>query len=202
MSEQNPNQLDCQMYKDRMYGYYPDIITNLTEFKAILDAEYPEFCQLKGERDRVLRNAWFETMEESRIVEWEQFLGIDPLENSTLDDRRESITARVYGGYKLNTESISTIVSMFTRGGAESWFEDSTIFVRIYPPPGNKQYKFENVESELKRRKPAHLDIDVRRGYATWEEIKNNFTSWQDVKDSFETWDDVRYYVAPQEGGN
>lgn len=198
MSEQQ----DCLMYRNRMFGYYPDIIKNLKEFQAVIDAEYPEFCQLKIERGRVLSNAWMETMQEDRISQWEQWLSISPLPDSTLQDRRETIMARVYGGYKLNTESISNIVSMFTRGGAESWFEDSTIHVRIYPPPGNKQYKFENVETELTRRKPGHLDIDVRRGYATWEEIKDNFTSWQDVKDNFETWDDIRYYVAPQEGGS
>lgn len=195
-------QLDCLMYRNRMFGYYPDVIKNLKEFQAVIDAEYPEFCQLKIERGRVLNNAWMETMQEDRISQWEQWLSISPLPDSTLQDRRETIMARVYGGYKLNTESISNIVSMFTRGGAESWFEDSTIYVRIYPPPGNKQYKFENVEAELTRRKPGHLDIDVRRGYATWEEIKDNFTSWQDIKDSFETWDDIKYYVAPQEGGN
>lgn len=190
------------MHCERMLNYYPEIVKKIKEFPAMVQAKCPEMGFLSEERAKILNNAWMLTMDETRVKQWERLLGIVPLPDSTLEDRRETIAARVYGGYKLNTESIRAIVNIFTQSGCRSYFRDSTIYVIIYPPSGDKTYKFENVETELTRRKPAHLDINVKRGYATWGEIKDNFTSWQDVKDNFESWDDVKYYVAPQEGGN
>ena len=194
MSEQDP----CLIYKNRMINYYPNIVKQIKEIQSIVDAEYPEFCELDTERDVVLANAWLSTMDESRILQWEQILHITPLEDSTLQDRREVIIARIFGGFKLNTQSIENIVHMFTNGYAGSWFKDSTIYVIVYPPQGNKQYKFENVEAELMRRKPAHLNMVVDRGYPYWQDIYDYMDDWQDVMDTCETWDDVKMYPPPR----
>lgn len=190
------------MHCERMWNYYPEIVKKIKEFPAMVQAKCPEMGFLSEERAKILNNAWMLTMDETRVKQWERLLGIVPLPDSTLEDRRETIAARVYGGYKLNTESIRAIVNIFTQSGCRSYFRDSTIYVIIYPPSGDKTYRFENIENELWRRVPAHLNLNVSRSYVTWGEIKDNFTSWQDVKDNFETWDDVKYYVAPQEGGN
>lgn len=194
MSEQEP----CLIYRNRMINYYPNIVKQIKEIQGIVDAEYPEFCELDTEREVVLTNAWLSTMDESRILEWEQILHITPLEDSTLQDRREVIIARIFGGFKLNTQSIENIVHMFTNGYAGSWFKDSTIYVIVYPPQGNKQYKFENVEAELMRRKPAHLNMIVDRGYPYWQDIYDYMDDWQDVMDTCETWDDVKMYPPPR----
>lgn len=194
MSEQDP----CLIYKNRMINYYPNIVKQIKEIQSIVDAEYPEFCELDTEREVVLTNAWLSTMDESRILQWEQILHITPLEDSTLQDRREVIIARIFGGFKLNTQSIENIVHMFTNGYAGSWFKDSTIYVIVYPPQGNKQYKFENVEAELMRRKPAHLNMVVDRGYPYWQDIYDYMDDWQDVMDTCETWDDVKMYPPPR----
>ena len=180
------------MHCERMWNYYPEIVKKIKEFPAMVQAKCPEMGFLSEERVKILNNAWMLTMDETRVKQWERLLGIVPLPDSTIEDRRETIAARVYGGYKLNTESIRAIVNIFTQSECRSYFRDSTIYVIIYPPSGDKTYKFENVETELTRRKPAHLDINVKRGYATWGEIKDNFTSWQDVKDNCESWDDVK----------
>lgn len=190
------------MHCERMWNYYPEIVKKIKEFPAMVQAKCPEMGFLSEERAKILNNAWMLTMDETRVKQWERLLGIVPLPDSTLEDRRETIAARVYGGYKLNTESIRAIVNIFTQSGCRSYFRDSTIYVIIYPPSGDKTYRFENIENELWRRVPAHLNLNVSRSYVTWGEIKDNFTSWQDVKDNFETWDDVKYYAAPQEGGN
>ena len=195
MSEQDP----CLIYKNRMINYYPNIVKQIKEIQGIVDAEYPEFCELDNEREVVLANAWLSTMDESRILQWEQILHITPLEDSTLQDRREVIIARIFGGFKLNTQSIENIVHTFTNGYAGSWFKDSTIYVIVYPPQGNKQYKFENIEAELMRRKPAHLNMIVDRGYPYWQDIYDYMDDWQDVIDTCETWDDVKMYPPPRQ---
>lgn len=183
------------MYRERMNSYYPQVIQAITDFQAIIDSEYPEFEELSEQRDRIINDAWLLTMGEERIVEWEHVLGIKPLENSSIDDRRETVIARIKGQGKLNTALISSIVNTFTGGTANSWIEDSVLYVEITPPPNNKSFQFANVEQELSRKVPAHLGFQVSRNYYEWKDIANSYATWQDVYNNFDTWNDVYLFV-------
>lgn len=183
------------MYRKRMNSYYPQVIQNIREFQAIIDGEYPEFESLEMANERVLNDAFLPTMSESRIEQWEQMLGISPLEDSTVDDRRDTIIARIRGQGKLNTALINTIVKTFTGGTANSWVKDSVLYVEITPPPENKSYQFANVEQELSNKLPAHMELQVSRNYYEWGAIKNTHSTWQEVSNNFETWTDVFLFI-------
>lgn len=184
------------MYKERMNGYYPQVVKAITEFQAIIDSEYPEFEDLAEGRSRVIDDAYLTTMSIQRVEQWENILGIKPRANSSVSDRRENIVARIRGQGKLNTELINSIVNAFTGGTANSWVADSVLYVEITPPPNNKQFNFSNVERELSLKVPAHMGVNVSRNYLEWSEIKNKYATWQNVKDSFGTWYDV-YIFSP-----
>ncbi len=186
------------MYRERMNSYYPNVIQSILEFKAIIDCEYPEFDALAETRDSVLSNAYLLTMDESRIEQWEQILNIKPQVGSSVDDRRETIVARIRGQGKLNTELINNIVRTFTGGDAKSWVKDSVLYVVITPPPNNKQYQFANVEQELKAKVPAHLGFNVSRNYFSWNEVIAEHPTWQDIKDNFNNWEEVYLFVPFQ----
>ena len=134
-------------------------------------------------------------MSDDRIEQWENMLGIQPIEGSSVSDRRETVIARIRGQGKLNTELINIIVSTFTGGTANSWVKDSVLYVEVTPPPNNKQYQFLNVEQELKNKIPAHLGLRVERNYYTWEEIENTHATWGDVESNFDKWEDVLLFV-------
>jgi hypothetical protein len=185
------------MYKDRMINYYPSVVSAITEFQAIIDAEYPVFEDLAKAREKVLNDAFLTTMGETRIAQWEQILNITPIKDSTLEDRRDTIIARIRGQGKLNTDTINAIVNTFTGGTAVSWVENSCLYVEITPPPNNKSYQFANVEQELKAKIPAHLGFNVRRNYYEWEDVLDNQILWQTVYD-IGTWDNV-YLLLPSE---
>lgn len=183
------------MYKERMLGYYPQVIREIFEFQAIIDAESEQMQAQSDGRDAVMNQSYLTTMGETRIKQWEKALGITPIQDSSLEDRRDTIVARIRGQGKLNEALISSIVNAFTGGKAKSWVENSTLYVEITPPPGNKQYQFANVEQELNKKLPAHLGLSVNRSYVDWNKIKSTFTTWQNVKDSFDTWEDVYLYI-------
>jgi hypothetical protein len=182
-----------------MNDYYPQVVQNISEFKAIIDAEYPEFELKSNAITRVTNDAHLSTMSLERVEQWERILGISQLEGSTLDDRRETIIARIRGQGKLNTSLINSIVNVFTGGTANSWVEGSTLYVEITPPPNNKQFKFANVEQELKNKVPSHLGFNITRRYTTWGELKDMFKTWGDVHNELPTWMDV-YLLAPPRG--
>lgn len=178
------------VYKDRMINYYPQVVSAITEFQAIIDAEYPLFEELAKARGQVLNDAYLTTMGETRMAQWENILGITPLQGSSIEDRRDTILARIRGQGKLNTEVINAIVNTFTGGTAISWVEDSCLYVEITPPPDNKSYRFENVEQELKKKIPAHLGFNVKRNYYEWQDVLDKQVLWQTVYDLGE-WETV-----------
>lgn len=183
------------MYRERMNSYYPQVIRNISEFKAIVDAEYPEFEQLAEGVNRITDDSYFSTMSEDRVIEWEAILGIKPIEGSSISDRRETIIARIRGQGKLNTSLINSIVNVFTGGTANSWIEDSILYVEITPPPKSKQFQFANVEQELKKKIPAHLGFNISRNYFTWGDITETFGTWNAMYEVLPTWEDVYLFV-------
>ena len=183
------------MYRKRMNDYYPQVIQSILDFQAIIDAEYPEFEKLEETNDRILSDAYLLTMTESRVKEWEEMLGIPPLEDSTIDDRRDTVVARIRGQGKLNSKLINTIVNTFTGGTANSWIENNTLYVEITPSKNNKQFRFENVEQEIANKIPAHMGYNISRNYYDWNNLKTNFATWGDVKSTVETWTDIYLFV-------
>lgn len=184
-------------YNEQMLNYYPEIIKAIREFQVLIESQSLQVEELHTELTRLLSNAYVSDADEFRIEQWERFLGINPLPQGEDDletwlaDRRETILARLYKVEKLNTKSISDIVSIFTGGTAKSYFKDSTIYVLIYPPKDNKQFKFTNVEQELSKKIPAHLMFQVDRNYYTWLQVKENNNTWGDVKNTYDSWEEV-----------
>lgn len=184
-------------YNEQMLNYYPEIIKAIREFRVLVETQSIEVTEMHKELTNILSNAYISTADEVTIKKWERMLGIIPLPQGEddmetwLEDRRETILARLYTTEKLNTKTISDIVSIFTGGIAVSYFKDNTVNVLIYPPAGSKQFKFENVEQELRKKIPAHLQFNVERNYYTWSQIVGNHATWQDVKSSFANWEEV-----------
>lgn len=182
-------------YNERMINYYPQVIQAIKEFQAIVYCESEKIDDLAKGVQRVIDDAYLTTMSKERIEQWENVLGIRPLENSTESDRRDTIIARIRGQGKLNSELINTIVNTFTGGSANSWIKDSILYVEVTPSPTNKQYRFENVEQELAKKVPAHLGFNVKRNYYTWGEIEVTHPTWGDVESAFDKWEDVLLFV-------
>lgn len=186
--------------EERMINYYPDVLKSILEYQAIMYTEGAEIDLLKERTEQLVNDAYMETMGEERTRQWEKVFGITPSPDSTLQDRRNVILARRRGVGKLNSKKIESIVNAFTKGSAITLFRNGVIIVRVLPPPNNEQYRFPDVENELRRRRPAHLDLEVSKYYSSWLEVATEFTDWNDLLASFASWKEVKEYV-PDEGG-
>lgn len=180
----------------QMLDYYPEIIKVITEFQALMRTEGFEIDLLHDNLDFVYDDAFLNTMSESRVMEWEESLNINPLSTDSLEQRRDDVIAKLRGTNKLNTQSIAEIVQAYTQGTCTSHLEDGVLTVEIKPPAENKEFRFSAIEAELSKRIPAHIKLNVIRDYATWGDIKTNFSSWTAISER-DDWFDVKAYVAP-----
>lgn len=184
-------------YNEHMLNYYPEIIKGILDFQSLIKTQSLQVEEMHKELTKILSNAYIEGADESKLAEWERLLGITPLPQGEddletyLSDRRETIMARLYKVEKLNTKSISDIVNIFTGGSATSYFKNGTIHINISPPKDNKQYKFANVEQELRDKIPAHLMFEVTREYYTWLQTKSSHATWGDVNSNFDNWEEL-----------
>ena len=182
---------------ERMFSYWPEAIQQILEFQALIKPEGFEVDFLSNDIDLAVNEAYLLTMGEERIADWEKALGISVSPGDTIEDRRDTVIARIRGQGKLNTTLIDAIVSAFTGGTAISYVENSTLYVKITPPPTNKQYKFDNVVRELEKKVPAHLGLVVTRNYATWSEVKDNYADWNTIN-QLTNWEELMLWIAPQ----
>lgn len=182
---------------ERMLNYYPEVIKKILEFQAFIKSEGFEVDFLKNDIELSVNEAYLTTMGEERISEWEKALGLEYSADDTLEDRRDAIIARIRGQGKLNTALINSIVSAFTGGTAESFIENSTLVVKIQPPPDSKVYKFYNVTRELSKKIPAHLGLLVTKDYATWGQVAENYTCWEAIS-QLDSWEELMLYLPPQ----
>jgi hypothetical protein len=186
-------------YNEQMLNYYPEVISAIREFRELIKTQSLQVEEMHDALTKILADAYVLDAGEERISQWESLLGITPLlqgedtMETWLSDRRETILARLYNVEKLNSKTISDIVSIFTGGTATSRFENGTIYVVIDLPTGNKQYKFENVEQELRKKIPAHLMLSVSPSYFTWGEVFSKNATFGDILNNHNGWDDVLY---------
>lgn len=181
------------MYRERMIGYYPKVIQSIEEFQAIVDSEYPEIEDIKNNTERVISDAYLTTMSSERVTEWEKLLSIRPVEGATLEGRRDSVIARIRGQGKLNTKLIKTIVSTFTGADCDTWIENSTLNILLYPSRDNKEYVLDNLVQEISMKVPTHLGLRITKAWQTWDNVNSQHANWQGVKSIYGTWEDVLY---------
>lgn len=177
-----------------MLNYYPEVIKIIKEYQALVNAMGFEIDFLKCNFNLSFNDAFLTTMGEERVIQWERALGIVPSDDSTLADRRTAITARLQSAFKLNSNSIDNLVRTMSGYSSASHFKDSCIYVEINTPSGDRTVSFPEIESELLRRVPAHLQLNVTRKYATWRDVKNNLNSWKELYETFPNWDELKFH--------
>lgn len=181
---------------DRMKGYLPPYWLEYREMVAILEAEGIELDSLNTESEFILTDAFILEMRESRILEWEKWLGLPP--TGTLMDRRLAILNYFAVISKLTKESIQAIVSQLYNGArAIVRFKDSTIKITIKPLPEHdtEDIDFQLLLNQLERRKPCHISLYADRYIGTWGEVNLGFQTWGAVKGLRSTWQDVYDFI-------
>lgn len=180
--------------------YLPIILQDIAEYNALSTAESPFTSDLEERADRLVEDSFLTTMSESRLIEWENALGIIPT-NSSIEQRRSVLLSRFRGIGKLNKSLIQAIVKAFTGGTASVTFETGLIRVKVAPPGSTFQdFSTESLRDELYKRKPAHLLLNVELAYITWEQVKSNYSSWSDIAKTFADWEELSVYYITQEG--
>ena len=176
----------------KMIGWYPTTVVAVDALRAVNDVVGHELDNARARGALLNNNAFLFWMDESRLAEWENALEIDVPENSTVEERRNVIIAKIRGQNKFNVSNIKSIVKTFTGGDAEVNIADGVISVKVLPPNNGQLYNQSALVWELKNKIPAHMQLNIERYYSTWGDVKNNETSWQGIRSGYTNWDALK----------
>lgn len=176
----------------KMIGWYPTTVVAVDALRAVNDVVGHELDNARARGALLNNNAFLFWMDESRLAEWENALEIDVPENSTVEERRNVIIAKIRGQNKFNVSNIKSIVKAFTGGDAEVTVADGVISVKVLPPNNGQLYNQSALVWELKNKIPAHMQLNIERYYSTWGDVKNNETSWQSIRSGYTNWDALK----------
>ena len=176
----------------KMIGWYPTTVVAVDAMRAVNDVVGHELDNARARGALLNNNAFLFWMDESRLAEWENALEIDVPENSTVEERRNVIVAKIRGQNKFNVSNIKSIVKTFTGGDAEVTVADGVISVKVLPPNNGQLYNQSALVWELKNKIPAHMQLNIERYYSTWGDVKNNETSWQSIRSGYTNWDTLK----------
>ena len=176
----------------KMIGWYPTTVVAVDALRAVNDVVGHELDNARARGALLNNNAFLFWMDESRLAEWENSLEIDVPENSTVEERRNVIIAKIRGQNKFNVSNIKSIVKTFTGGDAEVTIADGVISVKVLPPNNGQLYNQSALVWELKNKIPAHMQLNIERYYSTWGDVKNNETSWQSIRSGYTNWDALK----------
>lgn len=172
----------------KMIGWYPPMVVAVDTLSAVNDVVGHELDHARARGAMLNNNAFLFWMDESRLAEWEKALGLTVSEDSTLDERRNVIIAKIRGQNKFSVSVIKSIVKTFTGGDAEVTVVDGVVTVKVLPPDDGQLYNLAALTWELKNKIPAHMLLNIERYYSTWGDVKDNETSWQTIRNGYNTW--------------
>lgn len=176
----------------KMIGWYPSAVIAVDTLRAVNDVVGHELDNARARGALLNNNAFLFWMDESRLEEWENALEIDVPENSTVEERRNVIIAKIRGQNKFNVSNIKSIVKTFTGGDAEVTVADGVISVKVLPPNNGQLYNQAALIWELKNKIPAHMQLNIERYYSTWGDVKNKETSWNSIRSGYTNWDALK----------
>ena len=179
----------------KLIEYLPNFLKDIKDFKEIFNSLDVELNKIDNSFDYIINQASIMDADEKRIEQWEEFLRIEKQGN--LYQRKLYIIATLTSVGKLNKTKIQDIVNIYTNGGgAEVEFKNSTIMIKVKPPMGTEDFRFDDIQRTIEVMKPAHLGLSIVRFYPFWQLIKDDFPTWGDVNKYFKNWGLVRQYVG------
>lgn len=109
----------------RIESYFPWVLQNAREMKAIAAAENPEFNALYDEIWRWFANTFIFSTDIRGVERWEKMLGLFPDDGATLYDRRAAIFMAVNGTTPYTEKSFERLT--------DGMYHKGVVRIRVFP---------------------------------------------------------------------
>lgn len=155
----------------KLIHYLPYVVRDYDVFKAMMEAEQPEFESAWASVNDLLDNQFIGAAGNMGLSRWEQILEITPKGTDTLDDRRFRILTRINEELPYTLPQLRVILeTLCGAGNYSAMVEEGTYFLVVKIGLAAKK-NFSDVEALLQRVVPANMVVDLSQLYNTHAEL-------------------------------
>jgi hypothetical protein len=176
---------------DVMLAYVPKFIQAARSYKAVMDAEGPEFDLVRTNIADILSQFYVETATEWGLDLWEQMLGLKSYAGKPLDQRRSRIISKLRGMGTVTVSLIKNVAESYTYGTVEvterpELYSFTVTFSDKHGIPPN----YTDLQAAIEEIKPAHLAVNYVLRYLIWDELDAAALTWEALDAKALTWDE------------
>lgn len=165
-------------------GYLPDVLKNVAEMRAIMDAETPEIQAIWNACEDCMNDQFISEATENGIARREKMLNITPYATDTLEDRRFRIQTRYNEDIPYTRKALDSMLrSLCGADGYQLSIITQSFTVNVKVKLFAKKQR-DSINELLERILPYNMVFTVKLLYNTWEKVRRY--SWNEAS-SF-TW--------------
>lgn len=179
---------------ERLSGYLPPYYDGVKEFDQLTDSEEVEF-DLLADRTQDVLNQFFPESATWALGRYEKELQIVVDPGKPVDQRRSLIISKMRGNGKVSGSMIKNVAEAYDGGevdvavvSAEYLIIITFIGTRGIPP------NLSDLMAVLDEIKPAHLSVEYKFTYLTWDELNKALKTWDQIDALGLTWDEWATY--------
>lgn len=144
-----------------LLSYWMPVLRNLKEFKAISQAEEPEFKLMLEAIDRSLNNMFIETADELGIKRYERMMSIFPEEGEDLDVRRFNIQVKWNDKLPYTEETLKSQLALLCGEDGYKLMIDNANYTLVVKLALDKEDKVATVTKLLHDVVPANIVTSI-----------------------------------------
>lgn len=173
--------------------YLPDVLKNIREMRAIMDAETPEIQAIWDACEDCFNDQFVQEATENGVARREKIFGITPYGTDTLEDRKFRLLAKYNEDIPYTRNRLKNMLaSLCGEDGYSIAFVTAEFTVNVKVALTAKK-QTEVIEELLESVLPYNMVFTVELLYNTWEQVQA--LTWQDVKAL--TWKELKEEVLP-----
>lgn len=171
--------------------YLPDVLKDVREMRAIMDAETPEVRAIWSACEDCMNDQFISEATENGVARREKMLGITPFATDTLDDRKFRLLSRYNENVPYTKKSLSALLESLCGAGSYTLtITAATFTVNVKVALGVKRQEM-IISEMLERILPYNMAFTVALLYNTWDMVKPY--KWSEIKAL--TWKDLKEEV-------
>lgn len=164
--------------------YLPDVLKDVQEMRAIMDAETPEIQAIWDACEDCMNDQFISEATENGVARREKMLNITPYATDTLEDRRFRLRTKYAENVPYTRKSLAYLLdSLCGKDGYQLTILTESFTVKVKVALVAKK-QADSIREVLERILPYNMLFTVELLYNTWEQIKQR--RWDDLAQN--TW--------------
>ena len=164
----------------------PDVLSDIAELQAICGAAGEVIDELNVLIAKTAGNSFIKTADQEGVTRWEKILGVSSPLNSTLDSRREALSAKIISKPPINMAALKNIIETYM--GIQVDIEVKEYLISVSYRGELKIADLMPLFTTVYELIPATMLLEINYRYLIWQELDGLLLDFDGLDAKNMTW--------------